>query len=163
MGIGFAGFSPGKEGGKQMWQDLMFGMKFYNQQSGGKLLEHAFVSVHPYSAGGGNQGVEYAEWERKNAGEILGFPIRTLATEGGNPTDRPDQQKVSSDINQQQLREMGTNPNATQSFWIIGDYYLRGATGPVESWERSALIDQNGNSSTWWSTLGQIAQGQISK
>lgn len=161
LAIGFGGFSPNKPGGQQMWQDLMYGLRYWNNESGGQLLKTAFVAVHPYSTGGPNEGVNYAQWELDSARAILGFDIKTLATEGGNPTDRPDQAQASSNICQEELRRMGRNPNATQCFWLIGDYYLLGRTGAPEGWENHALIDQNGQGSIFWGKLDQIAHGQI--
>ena len=161
MAIGWGSFSPNKEGWQKMWGDLVGLMKRENDERGGKLLKNTFISTHPYTTGGadGIMSVDGADWLRRNASQILGFPIRTLATEGGNPTDRPDQQQISSDICMNELRRMTKNPNTTQCFWIVADAYLKGADGGA--WDRHSLVKANGDEPIFFQNMRKVAQGQI--
>ncbi len=104
-------------------------------------------------------GVDGADWLRRNASEVLGFPIHTLATEGGNPTDRADQQQISSDICMSEMRRMTKNPNTTQCFWIVADAYLKGESGGV--WERHSFINAGGGESIFFQNMRKVAQGEI--
>lgn len=167
MATGFGGFSPPnptEQLDQKMWGDLMWQLRHHDKQSGGKVLQHAWVNVHPYTIGQNNQGVQYDRWYRETARTILERPeIKSLATEGGNRVVYDHQQDASARINVQELRNLAADPEATQNLWIGADWYLtghRGTPDPQTSWEPGSLILQDGRPSKTMEELLRIARGE---
>lgn len=166
--VGFGAFAPGQPKQEEMFNDLIWRMKAQNDATGGKLLQNAWLAVHPYSVGAPGDGVKLAEHWRETAEKVLGPPMRSLSTEGGNPIrqDRAAKEKPSSDINLAQLREVAQDPNATQNYWLVGDQVLSGDAqgGP---WEMDSLVyiqQENGQSvqkeSLFFQNMLKVAQGE---
>lgn len=178
MAIGFGALST-VDGGtwEKPWNDLMWGMKAANDKSGGKLLQNAWIGVHPYTTNRPPQGadgkpdakddgVTQAQWLQDNARAILGVNIKTLATEGGNVTheDRAyvdPKAGASYDeavINDLELKELATRPEMTQCLWLVADKFLDPKS--ELGWEVDAIISADGTAEPIWDNLKRIAQGQ---
>lgn len=169
MAVGFAAFAPGRPHQEEMFNDLVWRMKAQNDATGGNLLENAWLATHPYSIGAEGDGVVLAEHWRDTAERVLGIPMDSLATEGGNPIrqDRAEKEQPSSDINMAQLRAVANDPNATQNYWLIGDQVLTGSKerGP---WEMDSLVylkEENGQlvqkESIFFQNMLKVAQGEV--
>lgn len=112
--------------------------------------------------------VKLAEHWRDTAEKVLGQPIHSLSTEGGNPIreDRAVKEKPSSDINLAQLREVAQDSNATQNDWLVGDQVLSGDEQPGP-WEMDSLVyiqQENGQrvqkESLFFQNMLKVAQGE---
>jgi hypothetical protein len=152
MAIGFGALAatPEQPGWEKFHDELMWNMKGQNDARGGQLLQNAFLAVHPYTIGQYNPndkaksaGVEQAEWMKQNARDILGVNINTLASEGGNPQDKPHQAQASSDINTHELAQIAKTPGATTAYWLIGHEFLSGA-------ENSTVLDGDPSNDGLW-------------
>lgn len=177
MAVGFGAFSTVDSGTwEKPWNDLMWGMKSANDKSGGKLLQNAWIGVHPYTMNRPPQGadgkpdakddgVTQSQWLQDNARAILGVNIKTLATEGGNVT-RSDgryadpkaggsyQEAIIGDA---ELKEMSTRPEMTQCLWLVADKFLD--PNSTLGWEEDALISADGTTELFFDNLKRIAQG----
>ncbi len=169
MAVGFGAFAPGRPHQEEMFNDLVWRVKAQNDASGGRLLQNAWLATHPYSVGAEGDGVALAEHWRDTAERVLEIPIKSLATEGGNPIreNRAEKEQPSSDINLAQLRAVASNPNATQNYWLIGDQVLSGSREPGP-WEMDSLVylkEENGQlvqkESIFFQNMLKVAQGEI--
>ncbi|HEX5753895.1 MAG TPA: hypothetical protein VFZ09_47365 [Archangium sp.] len=169
MAVGFAAFAPGRPHQEEMFNDLVWRMKSHNDASGGELLKNSWLATHPYSTGQEGDGVALAEHWRHTAEQVLGFPIKSLATEGGNAIrhDRATTEQPSSDINLAQMRAVANDPNATQNYWLIGDQVLTGSSEPGP-WEMDSLVylkEENGQlvqkESIFFQNMLKVTRGEI--
>ena len=169
MAVGFGAFAPGRPHQEEMFNDLVWRMKAQNDASGGQLLSNAWLATHPYSIGAEGDGIALAEHWRDTAERVLGIPIQSLATEGGNPIrqNRAEKEQPSSDINLAQLRAVASTPNTTQNYWLIGDQVLTGSPEPGP-WEMDSLVylkEENGQlvqkESIFFQNMLKVAQGEL--